>query len=199
MRGRARSILVGMFALSGCGLLASADRPAGYFDLDLLARDPTAAVRDYVRRTPDEGIAPEDVLTGYISASIDYGNPVVATERFRGVPVIEAWREFSVDQKTGAVIGRRDRWVRLSGGVTIVPAISADAAREIGIAAWPEATSASCNAASDLAFHRIDEANARLAWTVRVIRAGFPLGRCMLVDAQNGAIFSDDTFEFGNN
>ena len=141
--------LVAMLASVRCGEQATipvgSSVPPGFFDLELLASDPIAAAKDYVRRTPDVGIASEDIRRAEVSIDAAYLNTMIYQE-YHGVPVAGAVLALRVDRESGRVTATiANTWQNVDSEFIAEPEIAAVRARERALAAWREASAQDSN------------------------------------------------------
>jgi len=136
MNGRQTLIVVPMIAAltlwAGCNLFDSSNLPSGYFDRSLLETDPTAAARDYVRRTPTHDIHPDEVLRAVIVNSSD--PEVGILQQHKSIPVYGGSLYLRLDNGTGLVTKiLKDEWQEIGSSTSIQPTLTADQARTFAL------------------------------------------------------------------
>lgn len=125
----------------GCNLLRSSGPPPGYFDLKLLEKDPTAATKDYVRRTSAHGIQRDEVLRAVTASSPYFDLEVGLLQQFRGIPLLGGSLYLRLDRGTGHVTRTlRNNWQGIGPSTSIQPILTADEARELALMAFPAAS-----------------------------------------------------------
>jgi len=135
----AATVIVALALGAGCNLLGPSALPSGRFDMKLLGQDPTAAARDYVRRTPAHGIQPDEVLRAvFIGGS---NAEVQLVQQFRRIRVLGGVLVLLVDSRSGEVLNvLTDDWQHIDPSTSIVPTLTPEQAREAALMAWPVAS-----------------------------------------------------------
>jgi len=129
------------FLLSAC--ILDWDLPAGTFDLQLQERDPAAAARDYVRRTPSLGIGTDHVVRAVRWGDTDNICHISLLEAFKGVPVLGGRIDLEVDKKSGRTLDTEtDAWIMIPHSTSVTPGVSRDQALQLAQQAWPPSMAA---------------------------------------------------------